>query len=101
MAKAIDETMPPSVKGQFGIATNAYLRIGIMLIFFLGAILPETPEEMKEDDVKWRIIFSIPIWLSIVQIVCYLCCIREEPVGFNISNGNDEGAKALLKKVYK
>ena len=101
MAKAIDETMPSAVKGQFGIATNAYLRIGIMLIFFLGAILPEDKQEMVEDNVSWRIIFSIPLWLSILQILFYLCCIREEPVGFNISNGNEEGAKALLKKVYK
>lgn len=42
MAKSIDETMPASIKASFGIGTNAFLRIGIMLIFFLGAILPDT-----------------------------------------------------------
>ena len=44
MAKSINETVPASAKGQFGIFTNAYLRIGIMLLFFLGAILPDEPE---------------------------------------------------------
>lgn len=47
MAKSIDETVPASAKGQFGIGTNAYLRIGIMLLFFLGAILPDDPEQMR------------------------------------------------------
>ena len=44
MAKSINQTVPASAKGQFGIFTNAYLRIGIMLLFFLGAILPDEPE---------------------------------------------------------
>ena len=47
MAKSIDETMPSSVKGQFGIASNAFIAGGIMLTFFMGAILPDEKESMK------------------------------------------------------
>ena len=101
MAKSINETIPASVRGQFGIATNAYLRVGIMLIFFLGAILPDEPQEMVDDDIKWRIIFSVPFWIAILQILCWLLFVRQEPIGFSISNGNDEAAKDLLRKVYK
>ena len=89
------------MKAQFGIATNAYLQSGIMLIFFLGAILPEDKEEMRADNIKWRIVLSVSLWLSVLQIMFYMCCIRQEPVGFSIANGDDQGAKALLRNVYK
>jgi len=101
MAKSINETIPASVRGQFGIATNAYLRVGIMLIFFPGIILPDEPQEMVDDNIRWRIIFSVPFWVAILQILCWLLFVRQEPIGFNIANNNDEGAKDLLKRVYK
>ena len=93
MAKSINETIPASAKGQFGILTNAYLRIGIMLIFFLGAILPEDDDKegMKKDQ-RWRIIFALPCLIAIAQSACFLFIIRQEPVGYNIAKDNDEEA---------
>ena len=101
MAKSIDETVPASAKGAFGIGTNAYLRIGIMCIFFLGAILPDDHdiEGMKNDE-RWRIIFAIPLVLAVLQCLCFLLLIKEEPVGYNISMDRDDEARKLLKKVY-
>ena len=101
MAKSIDETVPSSVKGQFGVATRAYLEVGVVLIFFLGAILPDDKEGMRNDNIRWRIIFSIPLWIAVIQSLCWLFVIKQEPVGFNISNDNDEGALALLKRIYR
>lgn len=55
---------------------------------------------MKNDE-RWRIIFAIPIVLAILQIFFFLVVIRQEPVGFSVSNDKDEDAKLLLKRVYK
>ena len=40
MSKSIVETIPGELGGQFGIMTNGFIGTGIMLMFFLGAVLP-------------------------------------------------------------
>ena len=40
MSKSIVETIPGELGGQFGIMTNGFIGAGIMLMFFLGAVLP-------------------------------------------------------------
>ena len=77
MAKSIDETVPASAKGLFGVGTNVYLRIGVMCIFFLGIILPDDQdiEGMKNDE-RWRIIFAIPLGLAVLQLLAFLFLIK-------------------------
>ena len=45
--------------------TNGFIAIGIMLMFFLGAVLPTDEAEYK-DDQNWRIIFAVPIVVAAV-----------------------------------
>ena len=49
MGKSLDETIPREIFGLFGPLTNTIIVIGIMLIWFLGLILP-TDEADYEDD---------------------------------------------------
>ena len=72
-----------------------------MCIFFLGAILPDDHDkEGLKNDERWRIIFGIPLIIAILQSLCFLFLIKQEPVGFNISMDKDEEARKLLKRVY-
>ena len=49
MGKSLDETVPREIFGLFGPLTNTIIVVGIMIIWFLGLILP-TDEADYEDD---------------------------------------------------
>lgn len=50
-SKMIYETIPSSVKSSFAMATNASACIGFMVVFFLGAVLPDPKDlEANKDD---------------------------------------------------
>ena len=65
MSKSLDETVPREVFSYFGFLTNTIIVIGMMIIFFLGALLP-TDEEDYADDNMWRIIFALPCVIALV-----------------------------------
>jgi len=50
---------------------------------------------------RWRILHGFPSFIAILQSILFLLFIRQEPIAFNIANGNDDEAAALLKKVYR
>ena len=100
MSKSINETVPGELSGQFGIMTNGFISTGIMLSFFLGAVLPED-EADYEDSEGWRIIFAMPSIIAFIQIVLFLFIFKQEPITFCIGNDRNEEAKVLMKKVYK
>lgn len=66
----------------------------------MGALLP-TEEELMADDENWRVIFAMPAVIAIIQILLFLFVFKEEPVAFNIAEGKEAEAKALLKRIYK
>ena len=47
MSKSIIETIPGELSGQFGIMTNGFFGIGVMLMTFLNLILPKNEEDYK------------------------------------------------------
>ena len=100
MGKSLDETIPVESSGQFGTLLNGYICIGFIPSFLLGGILPTGDEEMKDDN-RWRLIYLMPAFIAITQILLFLIFFKEEPVAFSIAEGNEEEAKTLLKKVYK
>ena len=53
------------------------------------------------DDENWRVIFAMPAVIAIIQILLFLFVFKEEPVAFNIAEGKEAEAKALLKRIYK
>ena len=55
---------------------------------------------MKTDE-RWRVIHGFPFFVALLQGFLFMFFIRQEPVVFNIANGNNEEAAALLKKVYQ
>ena len=65
MGKSLDETVPREIFGLFGWLTNTLINVGIMLIWFMGSILP-TNEADYADDEMWRVLFSVPCWLALV-----------------------------------
>ena len=70
-----------------------------MLTFFLGAVLPKE-ESAYEDDETWRIVFSSPIVVAVIQIILFLFFFREEPIDYCIGAERTDEALRLMKKVY-
>ena len=100
MGKSIDETLPIAISGQFGTLTNTYICVGIMICFFLGALLPKDEADYADDEM-WRVIYAMPIFIAIVQILLFVFIYREEPIAYCISLGRDNEAKRLMHRLYK
>ena len=100
MSKSINETVPSDLSGQFGIMTNGFISIGIMLSLFMGMVLTEDKAEYANDE-GWRVIFAMPSIIALTQIVLFLFIFKQEPLDFCIGNQRLGEAKVMLKKVYK
>ena len=100
MGKAIDETLPVSISGKFGTLTNTYICFGVMGIFFLGVLIPEDPDEYVNDEM-WRLIYAMPIFIAIIQIVLFLFVFKEEPIAYSIGMERYDEAEKLMRRVYK
>jgi len=60
--KMLDETVPTDLLGAFGIATNAYICLGIGLAMIVGAGLPEEGDiQGFKDDELWRLVYGFPL----------------------------------------
>ena len=100
MGKSIDETLPISISGKFGTLTNTYICIGVMGSLFLGVLIPEDPEDYVNDEM-WRVIYAMPIFIAILQIVLFLCVYKEEPIAYAIGMERYDEAERLMRRVYK
>jgi len=101
-SKLINETIPTSVMSSFAMATNASTCIGFMVVFFLGAVLPD-PEDLQanKDDEMWRVIWLGPAVVGIVMILLVLFVMRLEPILFSVMKGDTNEGIEHLRKVYR
>jgi hypothetical protein len=42
----------------------------------------------------------LPCLMNIVMVIIFLTLIREDSIMFNLSHGNEEGAKIIIDKIY-
>ena len=75
--KMVTETIPSHLVSSFGMAHNASVCIGYIFCYGLGAILPD-PEDMQanKDDELWRVIWLMPVFIGIIEIVLVLTVFR-------------------------
>ena len=101
MAKSVDETFPGELASRFGVITNSFNTIGIMLVFFLsGAIMPKDKSEYATTE-SWRIIYALPCIIALSQILLFVLVFKEEPIRYCVANDRETEAKAFMRKVYK
>jgi len=99
--KMLDETVPIHLNSSFGTATNTFLSGGIMIAVVLGVLLPEDKDlELQKADGNWRILYGFPYICQFFTVLIFACCFREDSITFSISQGKDDEALALIKKVY-
>ena len=99
--KMLDETVPIQLSSSFGTATNTFLSAGIMFALLLGAGLPNDDDvEGQKEDKFWRVLYGFPYICQATTILMFMTCFREDSITYSISQGKDEDALSLIKKVY-
>lgn len=86
--RMLDETVPVHLIGSFGVYTNVYANLGILVCLLLGLGLPqgENPTDKELDaDQFWRVCYGMPIPLLIIGIGTLMTVYREESLNFSIS----------------
>ena len=100
--KLVTETIPISVMSYFAMAHNASICVGLMVVFFLGSVLPDPDDlEANKQDEFWRIIWIFPAIIGLIEILLTLFVIRLEPINYCVMTGRDEEGKKHLRKVYR
>lgn len=99
-SKTIDETVPSNLidKG-FGTSTNIIINLSFMLVAVLALGMPESEYELS-NSYYWMVLSGCQIPLQIAAILLHGLVYTEEPIDFNIRNGNKRGAIAVIAKVY-
>lgn len=52
------------------------------------------------DDSFWRVLYLIPVVMNISMLITFTLFIKQDSIMFNLSNGNDEEARTMIKKIY-
>lgn len=57
--------------------------------------------EKDKADGFWRFMMFFPILINLVMLGNYFLAINSESIMFSLSQGDDEEAMKLIKKIYK
>jgi len=80
-AKFISEIAPPEYSGSFGAMNQLSLCLGGCLPPLMSLAYPLNFDQDTDDfylTTYWRIIWCLPILVSVVQLTLLTCCFRHE-----------------------
>ena len=99
--KMLDETVPTYMLKVFGLATNAYICLGITLAMVIGFGFPnENDLEAMKVDEFWRVVFGLPIIFCILQLFTLFSILKNDSILYHIKLGQDDKAKEVISQVY-
>ena len=89
------------------------MSVGYVVVLGLGLFLPvedydpslktkenNLAEQANKQDIFWRWIYLVPCMINIYMLIVFCVFIREDSVIFNLSQGNDDNAFRLIRKIY-
>ena len=99
--KMIIENMPEKLAQKLALSHNGSICSGFVLAFGLGSILPDSEDiEANKADELWRVIYLMPAFIGIIELVLIGLVFRHEPIQFCIMMGYEEQAKQHMRRVY-
>ena len=102
-AKYISEIAPPEYSGTFGAMNQMSLTFGGCLPPLMALAYPVKIDENTDEfylTTYWRIIWTLPILVSAVQLTLLTFCFRHETPIFLQERGDEVGVMAVMKKFY-
>ena len=103
-AKFVNEISPIEYSGPFGATNQMSLCFGAALPGTLALAYPTDVLTIDKNDFYiqnyWRIIFSLPIIVSFLQLLLLSTCFRHESPVFLHEQGRTEELLTVMKKFY-
>lgn len=106
----INEVTPVELKGPFGSSTQILITLGIMIANLLGIPFPSCENDecknINPDDQSfiqtgyWRVLFAIPMGLSVVQSILLFTVFNYETPKFLKQNGRSAELNTIMGKIY-
>ncbi len=117
----INEITPTELKGPIGSSTQLFITLGILISYLLGIPLPDCDanETDKSSNLKcvdgsghvyyedgfigndyWRVVFAIPIGISILQSILLFTAFNYETPKFLKTHGNEAELNVIMGKLY-
>lgn len=105
----ISETSPIELAGPLGSLSQIMVTIGIMIAYILGFLVPiryiknegETLNPDRLTTKSWRIIFTIPAVISIIQTILLLAIFRYDTPKFYKQIGDNSMHQKVEQIIYK
>lgn len=100
--KVIEETVPSHLMSWgFGISTNIALNFATLLDSMLALQMPDDQDkENLQNSAVWRLIYGIPIPLSLFSLIMLLTLHNHDSLAFLIKNHDKRGSMKLIDKLY-
>jgi len=81
----LEETIPAhAMDFGYGISTNLSLTTNVTVMLLLGFGMPNSTEELATTNF-WRVIYSVPIFISLIVIPLNIFVLTEDSLGFHVS----------------
>ena len=119
----INEITPTELKGPIGSSTQLFITLGILISYLLGIPLPDCDEKVTEKSSNlfcnvgpnlrhvyyedgfigndyWRVVFAIPISISILQSILLFTAFNYETPKFLKTHGNEAELNVIMGKLY-
>ena len=99
--KFINEVSPVFMSGSFGAIYQFMVTLGLFAAFLIGLGSKEHPSSKKFfEEEYWRIMFAIPIFVALVQMILLWKAYPYETPKFLLKTKQDSEARDIIELIY-
>lgn len=96
----IKEFSPPNITGITGSLHSVFISGGVLLSFFFGFLMPISGSLVEYGVNLWRILFSVPILISLFRIYILMRYFNFETPAYLLKNKREPEAKLVMDNLY-
>lgn len=96
----VGEMSPSDLTGPMGVVNQFMFCLGVLLEALLGFMVPYSSDQAIETTMIWIVIYSMPIFLGILQIVLFLAVFRYDTPRWYELQGDKANYDAAMKACY-
>ena len=89
--KMVVENMPEKLAQKLAMIHNGSVCCGFVVAFGMGGLLPDaTDSEANKVDELWRVIYLVPAFIGIVELLLITLVFKQEPIAYCLMMGYEE-----------
>lgn len=94
------EMMPTPIRGTAGVINGVMLYLGMVISLAVGFTVPKTIGDGETNN-GWRICYAFVAVFPLIRIIFFTFLQKFETPVYYINKNNVEGARQILRKIYK